>query len=1337
MKKFFMQLPLPRKLMLIAVIPLLCLLYFGFTVFSRQNEDIKTIDRLSQRVANATAIMKVADEIHAERRSSVNYVLQTGSLNDLLTQRAKTDLAIDAVKGRLIASDNRFFQYSLLNTLQKKRKEIDNKIMPQREVLDYYSNLIFRLNELANINTPDLPMMSTIQQDMSAQYLLAQMTAYQGMIRMDIYYFMLKKEVWPEDFSRIENNYDMVNSFRAEFLDKGSPQLVKDFQKLEASNEYRITSDFIKSTIQTRKIDTLFNADSWWDISSQSVDQVKQLQRAIMDKVGKDAKVISKRENDIKTQYIVALVIIVVLVVVFLSITIKSITDSLELLRSSAVNISRGLTGTVPIININTKDAIGSLARSFETIEQTNQDLADAADNIGKGNFNIDIKPRSSEDVLGNAIVKMAADLKVFRKNNDQKIWVQEGLNRISETLLGEKDLPTLSGNALTDIIQYAGAQTGVLYVKQAGQLQLTADYALAPEHKAPVVIELGKTLLGQSLQQREPIYLKETPDDFLHVSTATSDAKPGHVLIIPLVHAGIAEGVIEMGSLYPFGDEVLEFVKQAAVNIAIAIQSTRSRSRLQELLEETQAQAEELQTQHSELESLNVELEAQAQRLQVSEEELKVQQEELMQSNHELEERSKMLEDKNQIIVERNLDIQKKAEELELSTRYKSEFLANMSHELRTPLNSILLLSRLLSENHDKNLNNDQVEYASVINNSGKGLLTLIDEILDLSKIESGKMELEFAEVSIASICNNMQSLFEHIAKDKGLQLSIEVQETVPATIDTDQIRLEQILKNLLSNALKFTAKGDVQLLVKMGDRSDTINFVVRDSGIGIPEDKQQVIFEAFQQADGSTRRKYGGTGLGLSISRELAKLLGGKITVSSEPGKGSEFVVTIPIASEAVENTPVQEIDTTVPEKEETEDKNRFITPVIPATIEDDRGLITNDDKVILIVEDDTYFAKALLDFTRKRGYKGIVTVRGDDAAELARLFKPVGILLDIQLPVKDGWQVMEELKSDPRTRPIPVHIMSSMEARKESLMKGAVDFISKPVDMESMQMVFEKLEFVLQRSTKKVLILEENTKHAKALAYFLSNYQVNSEISSSVSEGIDLLQQKDVDCVILDMGIPDQKAYEALETVKEIKGLEHLPIIIFTGKSLSKTEEQKIRQYADSIVIKTAHSYQRMLDEVSLFLHLVSEQTPSSPSGSGKMGVLNEVLKDKTVLIADDDVRNIFSLTKALELHQMKVLSAIDGKEALQQLAGHKVDVVLMDMMMPEMDGYDAIAAIRKQSVYKNLPIIAVTAKAMMGDREKCLKAGASDYISKPVDVDQLLSLLRVWLYDKSMK
>jgi signal transduction histidine kinase/CheY-like chemotaxis protein len=826
-------------------------------------------------------------------------------------------------------------------------------------------------------------------------------------------------------------------------------------------------------------------------------------------------------------------------------------------------------------------------------------------------------------------------------------------------------------------------------------------------------------------------------------VKSATGSAQPRNILIVPLVHNRITEGVIEIAGLEEFSSLTETFLTQAAAPIAVALQAAKSRARLQELLEETQSQSEELQAQHSELENINAELEAQAEKLQTSEEELRVQQEELLQVNQEMEERSRLLEERNQVIVERNLEIQQKAEQLAMSTKYKSEFLANMSHELRTPLNSVLLLSRLLSENNENNLSNEQVEYARVIQSSGQGLLSLIDEILDLSKIEAGKMELEYQPVMVRAVAEDMRSLFGPVAKERGVELNIQIDQAVPSQIETDKLRIEQILKNLLSNALKFTSKGSVSLIITpLKNNHAFISFTVKDTGIGIPKEKQDLIFEAFQQADGSTRRKYGGTGLGLSISRQLSKLLGGEIKVSSEPGVGSEFTVYLPIKKAFAQQKPAEpekEIPIAPVIPEEIRPSANFVAPSIPENIPDDRNTINGEDKIILIVEDDTAFAKALLEFTHARGYKGLVAVRGDEGIELAQRYNPVGILLDIQLPVKDGWEVMEELKSNPHTRHIPVHVMSSLEAKKESLTKGAVDFINKPVAFEQMQEVFKKIEKVISRDHKKVLIVEENPKHAKALAYFLETFNVSTQISNSVHDGVNSLKTQELDCVILDMGIPDQHAYETLDQVKKNLGFEHLPVIIFTGKNLSKVEESRIKQYADSIVIKTAHSYQRILDEVSLFLHLVEGNNHGEKQTVKykRLGALNEVLAGKKVLVTDDDVRNIFSLTKALEIHNMKVVTAVDGKEALKQLQENPdTDIVLMDIMMPEMDGYEAMQQIRKKKQYQKLPIIAVTAKAMTGDREKCIKAGASDYISKPVDIDQLLSLLRVWLYDKSM-
>ncbi len=957
------------------------------------------------------------------------------------------------------------------------------------------------------------------------------------------------------------------------------------------------------------------------------------------------------------------------------------------------------------------------------------------ADKISAGDYKIRIEDDEKDDLgsLSWALNKMAESLDLSFTQLHHKEWLQGGIARLNEIMVGEKNIDQITNNTIQFIAEFTNSQVAAFYLlEEDDRLKLAGSFALDNHAKRQFIL-VGEGVVGQSAQSGKPIVINDISPENVMVSFASGDVKPAGIAAIPVYHEYRLIGVVELGSIDEISDNVMEFMSAVINNIGIAIYTSQIRKKQQELLEETQAQSEELQTQHSELENLNSELENQTQKIQASEEELKVQQEELMQSNQELEERSRLLEEKNQIIVERNLDIQQKAEQLELSTKYKSEFLANMSHELRTPLNSILLLSRLMSENEA--LDKEQVEYAEVIQSAGQGLLSLIDEILDLSKIESGKMDLEFRSVTLKEINNDLRPLFEPLAKEKNLDLKLIVEPSAPELIVTDKLRLEQILKNLLSNALKFTSKGSIKLSVSQPENSSLVQFSVKDTGIGIPKEKQQQVFEAFQQADGSTRRKFGGTGLGLSISRELAKLLGGEIKLLSKPGEGSEFILQIPASKTSV-NFVKQPEPLAVPDQAPAVSPERFRSTLIPNEIDDDRNIIVEGDKIILIIEDDTVFAKALLDYTRKQKYKGVVAVRGDHGLDMAVLYKPIAILLDIQLPVKDGWEVMEELKSNPTTKHIPVHIMSSMEVKRESLLKGAVDFINKPIALNDMNQIFKKLEDALSRHPKKVMIIEENPKHAKALGYFLSNFNINSEISGTVTEGINLLQKKEIDCVILDMGIPDQNAYKTLEMVKSSPGLENLPIIIFTGKNLSKGEENKIKQYADSIVVKTAHSYQRILDEVGLFLHLVEDNKKlKDPIRTKVLGGMDEVLKGKTVLIADDDVRNIFSLTKALEKHNMHVVSAIDGREALKILEDNPmVDIVLMDMMMPEMDGYESTTRIRKNPKYKQLPILAVTAKAMMGDREKCIKAGASDYISKPVDIDQLISLLRVWLYDK---
>lgn len=1333
--------------MVVGLLPLIFLLFLAVTVYHQQNEKIALLESTMSRVQRSAALANVIDQLQSERRASYNKSITKTGQERVITSRSKTDEALEQFRPFEQESFEGFRSYTFLDQLSAIRDSLDRGAMTPAQITSYYTNIVFRLNGLANLTISNISFLQAANDNIIAQRLLGDIVTYMGIMRANIYLMLHTGATGAAEAEQVKGIYDIYQSYIKEYRFRVSKDGNDKLTVVLNSPENKWFESMLQQSFNNQILTVDKPVEEYWTMSGKAVDQIRELQRGQL-KIGVDIiDNVYKTEINARDKNVILLILVIALVIFTILITIRSITKSLNKIRLAADKIAIGATG----IDLDTdqKDVIGSLARSIQELDTNNKVLSRAADAIGSGNFDVDVTPRSSEDILGNAIARMKADLYEYNTENQKKLWLQAGVAQLNTAISGDRTVGEISEAVLNTLCAYIQAQVGLAYASFAdNRLAFFSAYAVDDIHNIPKQVSFGEGQLGLAATQKQTIILNDVPNDYLKIKTGMGDAAPKQIIIVPLIHNEVVEGVMELASLKAFSENSVELLKQVSNAIAIALGAAKSKAKLQELFEETQAQAEELQTQHSELENLNTELEAQAQKLQASEEELRVQQEELLQANQELEERSKLLEERNQLILEKNLDIQKKAEDLETSTKYKSEFLANMSHELRTPLNSILLLSRLLAENTGSNLTTEQVEYAQVIQSSGHGLLSLIDEILDLSKIESGKMDLEYLVTPVADIVNDMRTLFGPIAKDKNLELIMQVAENTPTIMETDKMRLEQILKNLLSNALKFTSKGSVTLEVKPDEHRDEILcFTVRDTGIGIPKEKHYHIFEAFQQADGSTRRKFGGTGLGLSISRELAKLLGGKITLNSDTGKGSEFTVYVPLrkpteTEKAAEAQQEQQAEAPVPAPPPPPAKKRvyseYIAENIPQAVPDDRNNVDEEDKKVLIVEDDTSFAKALLDFSRSKGYKGIVTVRGDEALDLARKHLPTGILLDVQLPVKSGWEVMEDLKNDPLTRHIPVHMMSSHHVKKESLMKGAVDFINKPIAFEQIQEVFRKIENVVNKENKKVLIVEENPKHASALSYFLEQFKINAEISNNVEDGISALNKEDIDCVILDMGIPNANAYETLEKIKGNPGLENLPIIIFTGKSLSKAEETKIRGFADSIVVKTAHSYKRILDEVTLFLHLVEENNKPAPNTSSRktLGAIQDVLKDKTVLIADDDVRNIFSLTKILEGEGMTVISATDGKEALRGLdANPDIDIILMDIMMPEMDGYEAIRAIRGKYEYRDLPIIAVTAKAMIGDREKCIEAGASDYITKPVDIDQLLSLLRVWIYDRS--
>ncbi len=1334
MKRLFNRLPLPAKLMLIAVVPLALLIYFALEIFNDKNEKINFVEGYLERAEQSASISKVVEALQTERRYSFGQAVNNDWQTEINIQRPKTDEAVENLKANSLTGD-RILQYTFLDSLDYTRAKLDQDLIAAQDIMDYYNSTISRLNTLNAISTGSNKFLSEVQGEISGQKLLAEMVTYLGMVRANIYFILYTKTLNQQLFEDIRETMQIFRSYEAEFNVKGSDSARLAYKNQVNEGALHATLKYIDDFLANEALRDM-DAEDWWNTSASGVDELMKLQRQQMDVVQKQLHQIYDEEKKLRNRTLIFLLITIVVVIFLVVFTIMAISSSLNALNRAAGKISAGESGL--LIKSETDDVIGSLAESFLEIDRNNRKLAIAAEEIGKGNFEIEVSPRSEKDILGNAVVKMKSELQLFHEENEEKIWIHEGLAKINEAITGEKSVKDLLHDTLHAIAEYIDASTGIAYTKNNGSLEFTSGFAIMNDDAVPQKIQVGQSILGLAAEKQELIAMDDVPEDYLKIGTATGSMPPKHIIILPFVQNKRVEAIIELASARPFHSYSHSFLNQLSHPVAVAVHIAKNRSRMQELLEETQAQAEELQSQQSELENINAELEAQAQKLQASEEELKVQQEELMQANQELEERSRLLEEKNQLISERNLEIQKKAEELEISSKYKSEFLANMSHELRTPLNSILLLSRLLAENKPENLNNDQVQYAQVIQSSGSGLLHLIDDILDLSKIEAGKMEVEYQQVPVQAMINDLEALFAPLAKEKHIEFVTRISKEVPSTIETDKLRLEQVLKNLLSNAVKFTGEGSVTLEVtnKPGN-NEFISLSVKDTGIGIPKDKQHLVFEAFQQADGSTRRKFGGTGLGLSISKNLVELLGGEIKIESEPGRGSAFTIFIPVRKASEKPTTfsqknVQTQNEIVPSNQQP---STFRTTVIPQSLPDDREHIEPSSKTILIIEDDVAFAKALVEYTHGRGYKALVAVRGDEGIELARKFKPVGILLDLQLPVKDGWEVMQELKQDPETRSIPVHMMSSHQVKKESLVKGAIDFISKPVAFEQMQEVFRKIEQAIVKEKSKVLIIEENPKHAKALAFFLESYTVKAEISGSIQKGMESLKEKDVDCVILDMGIPDEHAYQLLEQMKQNQELENIPVIVFTGKSFSKSEESRIRKYADTIVIKTANSYQRILDEVSLFLHLVEENKKTVEKKKEGLGAMSEVLSGKKILVTDDDVRNIFSLSRALEAHNIEVVSAIDGKEALKMLEKHPdIDLVLMDIMMPEMDGYEAMEKIRKMPAFRNLPVIAITAKAMSGDREKCIKAGASDYISKPVDIDQLLSLLRVWLYDR---
>jgi CheY-like chemotaxis protein/HAMP domain-containing protein len=1020
--------------------------------------------------------------------------------------------------------------------------------------------------------------------------------------------------------------------------------------------------------------------------------------------------------------------------------TINNMTDTLATFADQVTTVARevGVEGrlggqaNVPGAAGTWKDLTGNVNLLADNLTNQVRAIAEVTTAVTKGDLTRSIQVEASGEVaeLKDYINTMIDNLRLTTDRNNEQDWLKTNLARFTGMLQGQRDLTTVGRMLLSELAPLVNAQQGVIYQmesEESGIMVLLSAFADSDLDGHPNHLRVGTGLAGQCAAEKRRMLITDVPTNAVPIRSGLFQAVPRNVIVLPILFEDRVKAVIELASLSIFTVSHLAFLEQLTSSIGIVLNSIEATMQTEGLLKQSQQLATELQTQQTELQQTN---------------------EQLAQKAQQLAEQNVEVERKNQEIEQARRAVEEKAKELALTSKYKSEFLANMSHELRTPLNSILVLGQQLSDNPDGNLTTKQVEFARTIHGAGTDLLNLISDILDLSKIESGTVSVQAEEVFFSSLLDMIARPFRHEAENRRLEFEVKTDPNLTRSLVTDSKRLQQVLKNLLSNAFKFTEKGGVRLSVfaadggwseghpVLGRSASVVAFEVTDTGIGIPAEKQRIIFEAFQQADAGTSRKYGGTGLGLAISRELAGLLGGEIQLRSTPNEGSTFTLYLPQTyvgpSSAVTGSDSQAAAIPSPGlMSAVAASKRSIEPI---AIPDDREALQQDDPVLLIVEDDPYFATMLRDLGRDKGFKIIVASRGAEALALAHEFHPTAVSLDVFLPDMLGWTVLNHFKQDPRTRHIPVQMLTLDEDKQHGLARGAFAYVTKPTTPEQLESAFARIKEYTMPRRKRLLVVEDNPAEQLSIRELLGYDDIDVEIAATGSQALTAIEEQPFDCVVLDLRLPDMSGFDILERFRDSPSLSHLPVVVFTGKDLSPEEDARLHTLARSVVVKGVESPERLLDETALFLHRVVTELPVEKQRMLELlHHSDEALVGKKVLVVDDDVRNIFALSSVLERRGMTVLTAGTGREAIGTLeTTPDVAIVLMDIMMPDMDGYETMQIIRRNPSFRRLPIVALTAKAMKGDREKCLEAGASEYLAKPVNTEQLLSALRMWFH-----